>query len=202
MRWPTTRAAREVLAETALDDASDVSAANASEVGTPVSVRRRFRWSRVFVVGVLPAAAMLLAVGAGFVRYQDGINREVSQAKADAVRAATDSTVAILSYRHDSAQKELEAAQGRLTGKFLDTYTKLTHDVVIPGAQQKKIDAVATVPAAAATSATTATHAVVLLFVDQTVNIGTDPPTQSASSVRVTLDKVANRWLIAEFEPV
>jgi Mce-associated membrane protein len=72
---------------------------------------------------------------------------------------------------------------------------------VIPGAKQKNISAVASVPAAAPVSSTE-NHAVVLVFVNQTITIGNDPPTSTASSVRVTLDKVAQRWLISQFEPV
>jgi Mce-associated membrane protein len=45
-------------------------------------------------------------------------------------------------------------------------------------------------------------HAVVLLFVNQTVVMGTDAPTNTASSVRVTLDKVGDRWLVSGFDPV
>jgi Mce-associated membrane protein len=57
------------------------------------------------------------------------------------------------------------------------------------------------VPAAASVSAT-GKHAVVLVFVDQTTTIGDDAPSQSTSSVRVSLDKVAGRWLISQFDPV
>jgi Mce-associated membrane protein len=73
--------------------------------------------------------------------------------------------------------------------------------VVIPGSQQKQISAVATVPAAASVRATES-HAVVLLFVNQSVIIGQDAPTSTASSVRVSLDKVGGRWLISQFDPV
>jgi len=73
--------------------------------------------------------------------------------------------------------------------------------VVIPGAKQKHISAVAKVPAAASVSATP-NHAVALLFVDQTVVVGPDQPTDTASSVRVTLDKIGGRWLISGFDPV
>jgi Mce-associated membrane protein len=45
-------------------------------------------------------------------------------------------------------------------------------------------------------------HAVVLLFINQTVVVGDEAPSDSASSVRVTLDKVGNRWRVAGFEPV
>jgi Mce-associated membrane protein len=73
--------------------------------------------------------------------------------------------------------------------------------VVAPGAKQQHITAVATVPAAASVSATES-HAEVLVFVDQTTTIGNDSPTQTTSSVRVTLDKVGGRWLISQFDPV
>ncbi len=41
-----------------------------------------------------------------------------------------------------------------------------------------------------------------LVFVNQTVTVGNDAPTDTNSSVRVTLEKVGDRWLISEFDPV
>jgi Mce-associated membrane protein len=81
------------------------------------------------------------------------------------------------------------------------SYTSLTNDVVIPGAKQKHISAVATVPAAASISADE-NRSVVMVFVDQTITVGNDPPTGTASAVKVTLDKIGGRWLISGFEPV
>ena len=40
------------------------------------------------------------------------------------------------------------------------------------------------------------------MFVDQTVVVGSDAPTNTASSVRVTLEKVGGRWLISGFDPI
>ncbi|BEH77096.1 MCE associated membrane protein [Mycobacterium pseudoshottsii JCM 15466] len=37
---------------------------------------------------------------------------------------------------------------------------------------------------------------------NQTIIVSQDPPTSTASSVRVTLDKVDGRWLISRFDPV
>jgi Mce-associated membrane protein len=167
----------------------------------PTGPVRDARWSRAVVFVALPALALLLASAAGFLKWQDGSARESGAARAESVRAATDSTIALLSYKPDTVEKDLDAARSRLTGSFLNAYTSLTHDVVIPGAKQKQISAIATVPAAASTSATE-NHAVVLLFVNQTVTIGQDAPTNTASSVRVTLDKVGGRWLISQFDPV
>ena len=72
--------------------------------------------------------------------------------------------------------------------------------MVIPGAKQKQISAVANVPAAASVSANPG-RAVVLVFVNQTVTVGSGVPTDTASSVRITLDKVGDRWLISQVRP-
>lgn len=146
-------------------------------------------WSRVIAYGLLPGLALALTCGAGLLKWQDGAVRDAAVARA------------LLSYRPDTVQHDLESARSRLTGTFLDAYTQLTHDVVIPGAQQKQISAVATVAAAASVS-TSADRAVVLLFVNQTITVGKDAPTTAASSVRVTLDNINGRWLISQFEPI
>ncbi|WP_372494664.1 hypothetical protein [Mycobacterium colombiense] len=150
---------------------------------------------------VLPGLAMVLATGAGYLKWQDSTARESQAAAAQSVAAATDSTIALLSYKPDTVEKDLGAARDRMTGQFKDAYTQLIHNVVIPGAKQKQISATATVPAVASVTAS-ANHAVVLVFVDQTITVGNDTPTDTASSVRVTLDKLDGRWLIAHFDPV
>jgi Mce-associated membrane protein len=131
----------------------------------------------------------------------DNSVRNSETARIESVQAAKDSTIALLSYKPDTVEQQLGAARDLLTGDFRDSYTSLTNDVVIPGAKQKQISAVATVPAVASVSAKP-NQAVVLVFVNQTVIVGQDAPTDTASSVRVTLDKVGDRWLIAKFDPV
>jgi Mce-associated membrane protein len=197
MRWPMSRRAggpteTESVGETSADPDTDE---------RPPSPRRRVRLSRVIAYGILPAMALLIASAAGYLKWQDATLRQDQAAHPPSVQAAVDGTVALLSYRPETVEKDLEAAKSRLTGKFLDAYTSLTRDVVIPGAKQKQISARATVAAASLTSQT-ATHAAVLLFVDQTVSVGKTAPTNTASSVRVTLDRVDGRWLIAQFDPV
>jgi Mce-associated membrane protein len=162
---------------------------------------RGARWRRVLGYGVLPALVLLLAMASGYCKWVDSSLRDAQVARFESVRVAAEGTVALLSYKPDTVEKDLGDARNRLTGDFKDSYTSLTHDVVIPGATQKQISAVATVPAAASVSATE-NHAVVLVFVNQTVTVGTGAPTDTASSVRVTLDKVADRWLISGFDPV
>ena len=161
----------------------------------------RREWPKVILFRVLPVVALLLGALAGFLKWQDASARGAQIAATESVAAASDTTVAMLSYSADTAEKELNEARSRLTGSFLEEYTKLINTVVIPGAKEKQISAVAKVSAAASVSATP-DHAVVLVFVDQTTTIGKDAPTASASSVRVTLDRVGGRWLVSGFEPV
>lgn len=159
------------------------------------------RWPKLIAYALLPALTLTLTGGAAALKWRDGSERDAAVARVESVRAATQATIALLSYRPDTVQRDLEAARGRLTGTFLNAYTQLTHDVVIPGAQQKQISAVATVPAAGAVSAS-ASHAVVLLFVNQTIVVGQDAPTSTVSNVRVTLDRIGGRWLISQFDPI
>jgi Mce-associated membrane protein len=187
------------------DDATEP-ADESTETAEPEKPNRRIQWARVFAYGVLPGLALLLAMGAGFLKWQDDSARlaDINNTKSpadQAMQAAKDSTIALLSYKPDTVEQQLTAARDLLTADFRDQYTSLTNDVVIPGAKQKQISAVATVPATALVSADPR-HAVVLVFVNQTVIVGQSAPTDTASSVRVTLDKIGNRWLIAKFDPV
>jgi Mce-associated membrane protein len=166
-----------------------------------LKAKYRINWSRAVAFGLLPALALLLAAGAAYLKWRDASIRDADVARVESVQAARDSTVALLSYQPDKVDQQLGAARNLLTGQFRDSYTSLTHDVVIPGAKQKKISAVASVPAVASVSAAPS-HAVALVFVDQTVIVGNDAPTATASSVRVTLDKINGRWLISGFDPV
>jgi Mce-associated membrane protein len=166
-----------------------------------VAPKKQFSFARAVAFGVLPVVALLLAAAAGYLRWEDSSRRDANTARTESVQAAKDSTVALLSYKPDTAEKDLGAARDRLTGSFLDAYTQLINNVVIPGAKEKKISALAAVPAAASVSAKP-DHAVVLLFVDQTVVVGTDAPTNTASSVRVTLEKIHDHWLISGFDPI
>ena len=196
-------------AEAAAD--SEVAEESTESAESPDGAKRKADWPRVIAYGLLPGLALLLALAAGFARweYVSSDYGEVPPSASDqnpspaleAMNAARDSTIKMLSYKPDTVDQQLNGARDLLTGDFRDSYTSLITDVVIPGAQQKQISAVASVPAVASVSADPK-HAVVLVFVNQTVVVGQDMPSDTASSVRVTLDKVDGRWLISEFEPV
>jgi Mce-associated membrane protein len=162
---------------------------------------KRVAVRRALVFGLLPGLVMLLAGGVAYVKWAKSNQSETQTARIESVQAATDGTIKILSYNPDTVDHDLDAAGERLTGTFRDSYTQLTHSVVIPGAKQRKISAVATVPAAASVSASP-NRAVVMVFVNQTIVVGNDAPSSTASTVRVTMERHDNRWLISDFTPI
>ena len=157
--------------------------------------------SRLLAYGVLPAIALVLAIGAGYLKWTASSTRDADTARIESVQAATDGTIKMLSYHPDTVERDLGSARDLLSGSFRDSYSSLTNDVVIPGAKQKQVSAVATVPGATSMSASR-NHAVVLVFVNQTVIVGKDAPSSTTSAVKVTLDKSDGRWLISDFTPV
>jgi Mce-associated membrane protein len=159
------------------------------------------KWKPVLTFGVAPALALLLTVAAGYLKWTDSSVRDSDAAAIESVQSATAGTIKMLSYEPQTVERDLGAARAGLTGPFRESYTQLTNDVVIPGSRQKNISAVATVPAASSVSASE-NHAVTLLFVNQTITVGNDAPSSTASAVKVTLDKVAGRWLISDLTPV
>jgi Mce-associated membrane protein len=162
---------------------------------------RVFKRRRVSLTTAVSIVALLLACVGGWLRLYEHDESERLSASSESVRAASDNTIAMLSYKPDSVDEELAAAADRLTGAFKDSFTSLINDVVIPAAKEKQIYSTVTVPAAASVSAED-NHAVVLVYVNQTTVIANDPPTETASSVKVTLDKVGARWLISDFAPI
>lgn len=146
-------------------------------------------------------AALLLTSAAGWLKFHDAQQRESLMAGPEAVRAATESTIAMLSYSSDTVEGDLLPVRDQLTGDFRDSFSTLVNDVVIPSAREKKTFSTATVPAAASVSADS-THALVLVYVNQTTVIDDDPPTDTASSVKVALERIDGRWLVSDFTPI
>lgn len=162
---------------------------------------RRVNWSRMLVYGLFPGLALILAMAAGLLKWQDAASRSADIAQSESVQAAKASAVALLSFRSDTVENDVAAARDRLTGQFLDTYTQVTREVVIPNAKERQVSAVATVPAAASESVEQ-NQAVALVFVEQTVTVAGSPPANTVSGVRVTLDKIDGRWLVSGWEPI
>jgi Mce-associated membrane protein len=165
----------------------------------PVPVRRD--WSCIVGLGVVPAVIAIAVGAAGYLKWSIGEMDSAETARIEAVRAATDGTIAMLSYQPQTVEEALHSARDRMSGPFRDAYSELVDRTVIPGAREKKVSAVVDIPAAATISAT-AGEAEVLVFVNQTTTIGDGAPTSTASSVKVTLVRTDSEWLISDFTPV
>lgn len=149
-----------------------------------------------------PVAVLVVLTLAVWLMTDASSRRAAEQAGRQAADAARDSITAILSYQPDTAERDLDQAAGeRLTGPFLEDYAQLIKTVVVPNATQKRITAAARVPAIAVVSSGK-DRAVLLAYIDQTLTVGKDAPTQTNSSVRVSMERVDGRWLIFGFDPI
>jgi Mce-associated membrane protein len=190
----------DATAEPEMPEAEDETTQDKSDENV-TRTKQPIAWKRVLAYGVLPGLALALALGAGYLKWLGGSTHDPAALRAETIRIGSDDAVALLSYKADSVEKDLGAARERLTGDFKEAYSELTRQVVIPGAKEKHISAVAKTAAAASVSATD-THAVVLVFLNQTVTVGQGAPTDTTPVVKVVLDKVNDRWLVSHFDPV
>jgi len=164
-------------------------------------LRRALRRWRIVVPTVAVVAA---AATAGYVyvtQYRVDAATDPA-ATAEVIQAATDGTIAVLTYKPDTIDADLAAAQSHLTGEFLTYYTDFGNDILKPATRDREVVTEAAVVGAADTQIGP-DAATVLVFVNQqTVSSDRPEPAQSASSVLVDLTKVDGRWLISAFEPV
>ncbi len=157
----------------------------------------------------LVVVALLVVIGllaaqryTGLPFHPETKSHALDAARVDAVRAADDSAITLLSYDYHTVDDELKKARENLTGSFLDDYTKLTTTVVAPAARDQTIATKAVVVGSAVVSAEL-TRVVTLLFINQTTTTKTAPePSQSGSRVTLTMDKVGDRWMVSALTPV
>lgn len=161
----------------------------------------RGRWVRPVAYRVLPLLALILAAGAvyTYVTYLYLPQRDEA-ARVESVQAARDGAEKLLTYQPDTVRQQLTDARALTTGAFRNEYTEMTQGVIV-GAEQNHISAVTKSPAAASVSASS-DHAEVLVFINQTVVVGDQAPTNTPTSVKVTLDRQGGKWLISGFQTV
>jgi len=166
---------------------------------------RRRIWRRVKLI---PAILILLLLVSGgtttwiYVKEFRPIQQTDAKVASTVVNAASDGTVALLSYSPDSLEKDFAAAKSHLSGDFLSYYTEFTEQIVAPAAKQKSLTTTARVMGAAL-SELHPDSAVVLVLVDQSTTSKDNPdPSVTASSVLVSLTRVHGSWLITKFDPV
>ena len=149
------------------------------------------------VLGVLAAGAAAAAVRLGAQAHDDAA---VATARSTALAAARTEIRQILSYNYRTIGADLARARSDTTGEFRGEFGVLAGQLIGPAAAQQHTITWATVPGASVVSAT-ADRVVVLLFIDQnTANKAQPQAQQVASQVRVTMQRVNGRWLVAQFQ--
>ncbi|MGA5544620.1 twin-arginine translocation pathway signal [Mycobacterium sp. NPDC051198] len=153
------------------------------------------------MLGVALVASAALASAVYFALYRP--DQETGTKAAElVVQAASDGTVALLSYAPDSLDQDFTNAKSHLTGDFLSYYTDFTTKIVKPAAGQKKVKTNAKVVQGAAVEVKPES-ADVLLFINQTTTSQEIPDgSYSVSAVKVGLSKIDGNWLISSFDPV
>ncbi|ORW33043.1 hypothetical protein AWC19_24860 [Mycobacterium palustre] len=192
------------------EEAKDADAADASVEDSPKRETRQPRArSRVLrnvpLVPVILVLLLLASAGAAawmyFTRYQPNQRTDPAVARA-VVNAATDGTVALLSYSPESLDKDFATAKSHLSGDFLSYYTQFTDQIVAPAAKQKSLKTTAHV-VGAGVQELHPDSAVVLVYVDQATTSKDKPdPALSASTVLVSMTRVNGNWLITKFDPI
>ncbi|BBX95013.1 hypothetical protein [Mycobacterium lacus] len=187
-------------AETAVDESATELPAEDDD-----SARRSRLLRNVKLVPVILVVLLLTSGGATtwlyFKRYQPNQRTDPAVARA-VISAASNGTVALLSYSPESLDKDFATAKSHLSGEFLSYYNQFTEQIVAPAAKQKSLKTTAHVMGAAV-SELHPDSAVVLVFVDQSTTSKDRPdPSMAASSVLVSLTRINGNWLITKFDPV
>jgi Mce-associated membrane protein len=186
------------------DSGAGLEGSDESEAAPPAVTQRgirrvRLHW-RALALCVALAASAATAGWLYFGQYRT--DQLTASATADVVGAATQGSVALLSYAPDTVDHDLAAAQSNLTGEFLTYYGEFAKQIVAPATKQRGVQTTATV-VRAAPAEVNPDDAKVLVFLNQiTVSRDSPDPVQAASSVMVGLAKVDGRWLISSFDPI
>lgn len=153
------------------------------------------------VLAVVTAAALVTA-GTVYVTMYRADDASSPQSTEDILTSANEGTVALLSYSPTQLDADFAAAKTHLTGQFLTYYEEFTTKVVTPAATENGVDTEAQV-VRSAVSKHDGDSAEVLAFVNQTTTSTPKPePELTSSSVLISLERVAGRWLISSFDPI
>jgi Mce-associated membrane protein len=182
------------------------------ELADDAEVRTERRWRRLApgrrtgrILTALLVVLLLISGGVAtwlyFKQYRP--DQQTDPAVAQSVAgAASDGTVALLSYSADSLDEDFAAARSHLAGDFLSYYNDFSQQFVSPAAKQKSLKTTARVTDAAV-SELHPDSAVVLVFVDQSTTTKDSPqPLLAVRSVLVRMARVNGNWLITKFTPV
>ncbi|MFZ0906124.1 MAG: hypothetical protein WAN71_20095 [Mycobacterium sp.] len=194
METPPTGEAEEVSA-----GEESVRSSGPSAIGR-LTRRCLARWRAIFATALV-IATIAVAAGLFFFQYRPA-QRIDDAATHQAVQAASDGAVAVVSYSYNNLDHDFARAKSVSTGEFLSYYSKFSQDFIAPAARQGHLIATAKVLRAAAIELHPDSAAVLVFMNQNTASKEKPQPLTTASSVLVTLTKVNGSWLIAKLDPL
>jgi Mce-associated membrane protein len=148
-------------------------------------------------LAVLASAALIVC---GVLAYRAHAASEVDAARSQGPAAARSAAEVVLSYDHRHLDRDFARASALLTGAFAKEYAKTTKNSVRSLATDTRAVVRADVQAASVVSAAP-DRVVVLLFVNQTTTSSrTTEPRTALNRVRMTLERVGERWLVSDVD--
>jgi Mce-associated membrane protein len=191
-----------------LDDSAEENLDEEAEAdaSAPIERPRRHLWPRLRkILAVVLALLLLISGGVAtwlyFKQYRPDQQTD-ADVKRTVVAAASDGTVALLSYSSDSLDKDFAAARSHLAGDFLSYYDQFSQHSVAPVAKQKSMKTTAKVAGAAVTELHPDSGTVLVLVDQTTTTKDSAQPSVAVSSVLVHMNRVNGTWLITRFTPV
>jgi Mce-associated membrane protein len=170
--------------------------AMAQQEDSPPPRRRPLSW-RVGLLALLTLVALLVSAVLG---YRVHTARAVEAARAQALRAAVDAAEVVLSYDHRRLDRDVARARRLITGSFEREYTRFVRTAVRPAAERTGAVVKTDVRAASVASASSQ-RVVLVLFVNQTTTLAKRPePRVDLTRVRMTMERVGERWLVSQVE--
>lgn len=147
------------------------------------------------LAGCLVAAAAVTAVGASNAQRADRAGHEARDFAAETVSQ-------ILSYDHRNVEQHFASVLDSLGGEFRPQFEEVSHQVIVPSAQQRQVVTNADVVGSSVIDSRP-DQAELLLFVNQSTTSAEQPNTKlDGSRVRVTVERIDGRWLITELKPI
>ena len=155
--------------------------------------------ARIAIVALLVVLIAGSGVAAGLWANQAS-NAKATQAEETAAAAAAKAELPqILSYNYKTLNADLARAAADTTGQFSGQFGVLASQMIGPEATKQQVVTKAVVPVAAPVSST-GNQVTVLVYLDQSTTSKSQPKAQIVpSQVRVTMEKVKGKWLVAVF---
>ncbi len=154
-------------------------------------------------------SAVLIVIAVGLAVFGLRQNQQTTELSAErfaaarqAMEAAAAATTTVLSYSHQTVDRDVAAAKELTTGEFRDSYAKFTTAVLIPKAREKQVSVRATTVGTGIQTLND-NEATVLVFINQSSTSSASPePQKSTSSAVVGMSRVGGVWKIATFEKI